>query len=116
MLALAWPSLAAAADGDWHYTIDQLRENQQANFCDSREDVEEIAGIFKRFGPRTGYAALSSAPDCAITVHSFTPRKVLTTITISEGKPGAYRLRFVEVEDDDGGILYLVTTRDVTSE
>lgn len=105
-----------AVDADWHYTIDQPRENQQANFCDSREGVEEIAGIFNRFGPRTGYAALSDSADCAIAVHSFTPRKLLKTVTISEGKPGEYLVRFVEVEGNDGEIMYLVTTRDVVTE
>jgi hypothetical protein len=109
-------SLAGAADADWHYTLDQLRGSQQANFCDSRQDAEETAGIFERFGPKTGYSALSSASDCAIAVRSCTPRKLLTTVTISEGTPGEYLLHFVEVEDDDGKILYLVTTRDVATE
>jgi hypothetical protein len=109
-------SLVTAADGNWHYTIDRLRENQQANFCFSRKDVEEIAGIFNRFGARTGYAALSGSPDCAIAVHSFTPRRVLTTVTISEGKPGEYQVRFVEVENPQGKSMYLVTTRDVVTE
>lgn len=116
MSAIGCASVAGAADGNWHYTIDQLRENQQANFCESQEDAEEIAGIFERFGPIAGYAALSSASDCAIAVYSFTPRKVLTTVVISEGKPSEYLLRFVEIEDVDGGIRYLVTTRDVATE
>lgn len=114
--AIVWPNIAPAADSTWHYTIDQPREKQQANFCVSREDVEEIAGIFDRFGPRTGYAALSASPDCAITVESFTPRKVLTSVTISRGKPGEYRVRFVEVENDRGDVKYLVTTREVAGE
>lgn len=112
----AWSALAPASDGVWHYAIDQPRKEQQANLCESRRGAEEIATIFDRFGPRTGYAALSESRDCAITVASFTPRKVLTTVTISEGKPGEYRLRFVEVENERGEILYLVTTRDVVGE
>ncbi len=113
---IGWSSLAAAAGGGWHYAIDQARENQQANFCNSKESVEEIASIFDRSGPRTGYAALSAASNCGIAVHSFTPRRVLTTVTISKGKPGEYMVRFVEVENDHGDVMYLVTTRDVVAE
>ena len=114
--AIATVSSASASDGAWHYTIDQTREKQQANFCESRNSVEELAGIFDRFGPRTGYAALSASPDCRIAVESFTPRKVVTTVVISSGKPGEYRVRFVEVENDHGDVMYLVTTRDVVAE
>ena len=35
LLVIGWSSLAVAAGGDWHYTIDQPREKQQANFCGS---------------------------------------------------------------------------------
>ena len=113
---IVWASLAAAAGGAQHYTIDLAREKQQANFCESREGIEEIAGIFDRLGPRPGYAALSASPDCFIAVHTFTPRKILAIVTISKGKPGEYRVRFVEVENDFGDVMYLVTTRDVVEE
>ena len=113
MSALAWANLLSAAGGDWHYTIDHPREEQQANFCDSRRSVEEIAAVFERFGPRTGYAALSNAPDCATGVRSFTPRKIVTTVTVAKGKPGEYKVWFVEVENAGGDTLYLVTTRAV---
>ncbi len=113
---IGWSSLAAAAGGSWHYTIDQPSEMQQANFCDSKEGVEEIAAVFNRFGPRRGYTALSASPNCGIAVHSFTPRRVLTTVTISKGKPGEYIVRFVEVENDHGDFMYLVTTRDVVAQ
>jgi hypothetical protein len=113
---IACSGIASATDGAWHYTIDQSREEQQANFCATRNSVEEIAGVFDRFGPRTGYAALSASPDCAVTVETFTPRRVLTTVTISKGKPGEYRLHFVEVENNHGDVKYLVTTRDVVGE
>ena len=109
-------SLAAAAGGTWYYTIDQAREKQQANFCHSKAGAEEIAGIFSRFGPRPGYAALSASPDCTIAVHSFTPRRVVTTVTVAKGEPGEYTVRFVEVENDRGDVLFLVTTRDVVAE
>ena len=113
---IIWSSLAAAAGGDQHYTIDQPREKQQANFCASRQSIEEIADIFDRLGPRPGYAALSVSTDCFVAVHTFTPRRVLAVVTISGGKPGEYRVRFVEVERDFGDVLYLVTTRDVVEE
>ena len=113
--AIGWSSLLAAG-GDWHYTIDQPRQEQLANFCDSFKSIEEIADIFERLGPRTGYAALTGSADCAITVRSFTPRSILMTVTVSEGEPGEYRVRFVEIEDHYGDILYLVTTRDVVAQ
>ena len=112
---LGW-SLAVGATSTWHYTLDQARDQQQANFCAGREDVEEIAGIFTRYGPRAGYAALAGSPNCQVAVKTFTPRAVLMTITVSEGEPGEYRIHFVEVESDRGGVMYLVTTRDVVAE
>lgn len=112
---LGWSSVAGAA-GVWHYTIDQAREQQQANFCAGKQDIEEIASIFTRYGARTGYAALSGSPNCEISVKTFTPRKVLITVTISRGKPGEYMIRFVEVESERGEVMYLVTTRDVVVE
>lgn len=114
--AIAFPGIAPAAEVPWHYTIDKPREKQQANFCETRTSVDELAGIFDHFGPRSGYAALASSPDCAVRVQSFTPRKVVTTVTISEGKHGEYKVRFVEIENDHGDVMYLVTTRDVIGE
>ena len=116
LLVIGWASLAAAAGAGWHYTIDQPREKQQANFCDSKEGIEEIARVFDRLGPRPGYAALSAAPECRIAVHTFTPRRVLATAIISKGEPSEYVVRFVEIENDDGEVMYLVTTRDVAAE
>lgn len=112
---LGW-SCAVGGAGTWHYTLDQARDQQQANFCAGREDVEEIAGIFTRYGPRAGYTALSGSPDCEVAVRTFTPRAVLMTVTVSEGEPGEYRIHFVEVESDRGDVMYLVTTRDVVAE
>ncbi len=116
LVVIIWSSLAAAAGGMQHYTIDQAREMQQANFCASRESIQEIADVFDRFGPRPGYAALSASPDCFIAVHTFTPRRILAAVTISEGQPGEYMVRFVEVENAFGDVIYLVTTRDVVEE
>ena len=116
LFIIGWSNLVAAAGDAWYYTIDQPREKQQVNFCTSRDSTEEIAGIFDRFGPRIGYAALSASPDCRIAVRSFTPRRVLATVTISKGEPGEYLMRFVEVENDRGDVVYLVTTRDVVAQ
>ena len=113
---VAWSGFAAASGNAWHYTIDQPREEQQANFCLSEKNVEEVAGIFDRYGPRTGYSALSESPGCEIAVHTFTPRRVVKTVTVSEGKPGEYKVHFVEVVNDHGETLYLVTTREVVAE
>lgn len=110
-----WPWATAAAD-DWHYTIDQPRREQQANFCAGKQDIEEIADIFTRYGARTGYAALSGSPNCQVAVKTFTPREVLISVTISKGKPGEYSIRFVEIETGSGETMYLVTTRDVVAE
>ena len=109
------PWATAAAD-DWHYTIVQPRQEQQANFCAGKRDIEEIAGIFTRYGARAGYAALSGSPNCQVAVKTFTPREVLITVTISKGKPGEYGIRFVEIESGRGETMYLVTTRDVVAE
>jgi hypothetical protein len=116
LASIGWAGLAAATDADWGYVIGQPRENQQANFCTTRESIAEIARIFDRFGPRTGYAALSASPDCTLAVHSFTPRALLASVTISDGQPGAYPLNFVDVETHHGKRLYLVTTRAVAGE
>lgn len=112
--SLAWADRAAAADADWGYVIGEPRDNQQANFCTTKESLAEIVRIFDRFGPRTGYAALSASPDCAIAVHTFTPRALLASMMISKGKPGEYPLNFVDVETQHGKTLYLITTREVT--
>jgi hypothetical protein len=104
---------SASTSGPWHYTLYQARIQQQANFCRSQEDIRELAGIFNRYGPRTGYAALSESPGCSTSIQTFTPRKVVEEVIISKGKPGEYTMRFVEVHNDKGETLYLVTTREV---
>jgi len=107
------PALAerAFAQEAWHYTIGQVRANQQANFCDELGDVHDLEHIFNRFGPLTGYTALSASPGCRVAVKSFTPHRIVTQVIISEGEPGEYALKFVEVRDREGRTAYLVTTR-----
>jgi len=116
LLALILGPLAltsSAAAEPWYYTIDEARNDQQANFCRTETDVRELASIFVRFGPRTGYSALAEARACWTAIKTFTPRRIITHVVISEGKPGEYILRFVEVQIQGGETVYLVTTRDV---
>ncbi|NIR30546.1 MAG: hypothetical protein GWN84_14800 [Gammaproteobacteria bacterium] len=97
----------------WHYTIDQPRINQQANFCLEKTEAMLVAEVFRRFGPRPGYAALSQSSACARRVASFTPKAVVARVIISEGEAGEYIVSFVRVLTADGNVEYLVTTRDV---
>lgn len=97
----------------WHYSIDRQRTNQQANFCLDEEEAMLVAEVFRRFGPRPGYAALSQSPHCATRVASFTPKAVVARVVISEGEPGEYIVSFVRVRIAEGGVEYLVTTREV---
>ena len=110
-LALAAGSTSAA--GAWQYVIGEERADQQANLCESETAVAEIATIFRKFSPRTGYSALADSKECAMSVESFVPRRVVDEIVVAEGKPGEYRIRFVEVTLADGAVRYLVTTRNV---
>ena len=106
---------AAAGGGEqsWHYVIGESRVGQQGNFCLTEEDTLEIAHIFEKFSPRTGYSALANSPNCGTRIESFTPQRVVKRITVAEGKPAEYRLSFVEVITADGDTRYLVTTREV---
>ena len=72
-----------------------------------------IADVFRRFGPRPGYAALTQSPQCATRVASFTPKAVVTRVIISKGEPGEYVVSFVRVLTAEGNVEYLVTTREV---
>lgn len=104
---------SAGADGVWYYTLEQERIRQQASFCRSHEEIRELVRIFNRYGPRTGYSALAESPGCGTSIQTFTPLKVVEVVIISRGKPGEYTMRFVEVENEYGETLYLVTTREV---
>lgn len=107
---------AAGAQEAWHYVLNETQPARQANFCASEGDVQDMVKIFERFGPRTGYTALAESDGCYIAVQAFTPRRVIREVVIAEGKPEEYRMRFVEVHNADGEVLYLVTTREVKSE
>jgi hypothetical protein len=112
LAGLVLPARPLAAQA-WYYTIDEERPEQQANFCAEREEALLVAEVFRRFGPRPGYAALSQSPKCSTRVDTFTPKEVVTQVVISEGEPGEYTVSFLEVLTSRGEIEYLVTTREI---
>ena len=116
VLALLSALASANAQEAWHYVLNVSEPARQANFCSSEADVTALVGIFERFGPRTGYAALAESEGCFIAVLAFTPLRIVEEIIIAEGKPEEYRMRFVEVHNPDGKVFYLVTTREVHAE
>lgn len=107
------PQLASAVDAAWHYTLGEIRENQQGNFCAGLDDVAELANIFRKYGVLPGFSALSNSPNCETRISSFTPHEIVEKIEIEKGKPNAYVIRFLRVETRGGGAEYLITTRDV---
>ncbi|MDX1514658.1 MAG: hypothetical protein R3174_13050 [Gammaproteobacteria bacterium] len=109
------PPAGSVAGGDaaWHYTLGEVRENQQGNFCNGADDVTELALIFRKYGVLPGFSALSGSPNCATRVGTFTPHEIVEVVVIEEGKPNEYMIRFLLVEMHGGERSYLVTTRDV---
>ena len=97
--------------GPWGYALGQMRAAQQASFCDTREAALEVAQVFERFGARTGFSALSSAPDCSRRVLGLTPRALVHQVRIATEAAGSYIVNFIEVDADDGSRPVLVTTR-----
>ena len=113
LLCLGFGTRATAGGEDWYYTLGEQRENQQGNFCLTEEDVSELAAIFRKYGVRPGFAALSGSPNCGMRVNTFTPREVMEIIQIKQGDENKYTLRFLRVELEGGDRQFLVTTRDV---
>ncbi len=112
VLAVVLLALCMAVKADsWSYTIGQMRVDQQANFCDNQATVDELAAIFQRFGPQTGYSALAGAPDCSLRVHSFTPVELKKSIRVKLESGDYYTINTIRVELEDGQTLYLFTTR-----
>ena len=75
-LILAVASMSTAAE-IWFYTLGETRANQQGNFCSTPGEVAEIANIFRKYGVRPGFSALSSSPNCELRVDSFTPLEIV---------------------------------------
>lgn len=107
------PRPGAAGGDPWHYTLGEIRENQQGNFCEGLDDVAELAGIFRKYGVLPGFSALSQSPNCETRVSSFIPHEIIEEVKLAKGKPTEYIIRFIRVEIYGGGLSYLVTTRHV---
>ena len=114
-LAVTMAPVGALAE-PWHYRLGEPRPEQQVNLCATRTDMDEVLFVFRRFGARPGYAALSNAPGCGVEVVALTPLQVVESLVISKGEPGEYRLSFVKVDLAGSETRYLVTTRDVREE
>ena len=108
LLLTLGPALQAET---WSYVIGQMRSDQQANFCDTEAAVDELAAIFQRFGPQTGFSALASAPDCALKQHSFTPVALKKSIQIKLKSGDYYTINTLRVVLHNGQTSYLITTR-----
>ena len=97
----------------WRYRVGEQLQQQQANFCASLDDVAELAALFRRFGARTGFSALSAAPGCFVAEGTFTPLSVENEVIIKLESGDQYAVRFVKVRMENSDIRYLVTTRGV---
>jgi hypothetical protein len=104
---------SSRGDSLWHYTVGRARTAQQAILCQDREAALAVAEVFRREGPRAGYAALGRARGCETRVESFTPRAVVTQVPIRLADGDDYTVRFVEVVTAAGRVEYLFTTREV---
>jgi len=111
-------SLAAVvtlkADVPWGYSLGTERQEQQGNFCNSLDATLQIAEVFETQGPRPGYAALDSSPECELKVLTFTPRGIVSTVVLGKGEETEYTVHFVEIINDEEDTYYMVTTRKVT--
>ena len=107
-------SAAASAAEIWFYTLGEMRMNQQGNFCTTRGEVTEIAGIFRKYGVRPGFSALSASPHCEMRVDTFTPMEIVEEVdVVTKGAEYQYTISFIRVEVEGGGDSFLITTREV---
>ncbi|MDX1527915.1 MAG: hypothetical protein R3337_04760 [Gammaproteobacteria bacterium] len=112
-LLLAAAHVSSAAE-IWFYTLGEMRANQQGNFCATRGEVTEIANIFRKYGVRPGFSALSASPHCEMRVDSFTPLEIVEEVdVITKGAEHEYTISFIRVEIHGGGDSFLITTREV---
>lgn len=112
-LLVTVPPLSSAAE-IWFYTLGEMRANQQGNFCATRVEVAEIANIFRKYGVRPGFSALSASPYCEMRVDSFTPLEIVEEVAVvTKGAEHQYTISFVRVEIEGGGDSFLITTREV---
>lgn len=115
---LTWGNVAVAdtAGAPWAYRIGATQPSRQGNFCDDQASALEIAAIFDRFGPRTGFSALAGSKACSTRVHEVTPERLLRQVRIPVEGGGEYVVNFIQVEADDGSRPVLVTTRRLVTE
>ncbi|HSS66249.1 MAG TPA: hypothetical protein VLS27_17605 [Gammaproteobacteria bacterium] len=112
-LLLAVSSISSATE-IWFYTLGEMRANQQGNFCTTRGEVAEIANIFRKYGVRPGFSALSASPYCEMRVDSFTPLEIVEEVdVVTRGAEHEYTISFIRVEIQGGGDSFLITTREV---
>lgn len=112
LLLCTLASCSAGADDEvWAYRVGEAVPAQQANFCDSTEAALEIAEIFQRFGPRTGFSALSNASQCSKRILAVTPHSLLRQVQVPLASGDGYEINFIQVHADDGSEAVLVTTR-----
>ena len=95
----------------WGYRVGEAGEPRQANFCDNSDAALEIAQIFDRFGARTGFSALSNAPQCATRVLTVTPESLLRQVEVKLESGSSYVVNFIQVQAEDGSRPVLITTR-----
>lgn len=112
-MLLASPHFSAA-DENWFYTLGELRANQQGNFCTTHGEAIEIANIFRKYGVRPGFSALSNSPECELRVDSFTPLEIIEEIDIvAKDADYEYTISFIRVQIHGRSDSVLVTTREV---
>ena len=111
VVAIAGPCNADTGAETWGYRLDEAYPPRQANFCEQRGSALEVADIFERYGPRTGFSALSNAPQCSTRVHAITPRALLRQVRVPLESGGEYIVNFIQVQAEDGSEPVLVTTR-----
>lgn len=112
-MLLASPQFSAA-DENWFYTLGELRANQQGNFCTTHGEAIEIANIFRKYGVRPGFSALSNSPECELRVDSFTPLEIIEEIdVVAKDADYEYTISFIRVQIHGRSDSVLVTTREV---
>lgn len=109
---------AAVADDAiaWGYRVGAAHPPRQGSFCDDADSALEIATLFERFGPRTGFSALADSADCTTRVHAVTPERLIRQVRVALDGGGAYHVNFIQVQAGDGSRPVLVTTRRLTEQ
>ncbi len=114
LAAVAGLPSVAGAEGPWSYRLGERHPARQVNLCESESEARELAGIFRKYGVRPGFAALSNAPACRRRVAAVEPLEVLEAVVVSPDSASEYRVIFVRVRiEGEETHPVLVTTRRV---